>query len=301
MASRRHDAEQGFRSSSWFRSLLLQVSDTGHGRPDRALTDVPAGAGLRTRALAIPAWFWLAGIVVVSIAVRVALARRIVAPWIMIDEIVYSELAKSFASSGHFLVRDVPSHGYGFVYPVLIAPAWRVFGAVPDAYAAAKAINAVVMSLAAIPAYFLARRLFRPPLALVAAAAHGARPFDALHRHADDRERVLPAVPRRRARAGRDARAPDRRCASSCCSRWSASPTRHGRRPSRCSPRPRRRRCCSRSSSGGACAAGCGRSRRSTGSWPRARSSPCSAPSPAAARRSSCSAPTAPRRRATTA
>ena len=74
---------------------------------------------------------WLAGIVVVSIAVRVALAHRIVAPWIMVDEIVYSELAKSFAAHGQFLVRGVPSHGYGFVYPLLIAPAWRLFGAIP--------------------------------------------------------------------------------------------------------------------------------------------------------------------------
>src|SRR5262245_62303936 len=98
----------------------------------RAVAGVPAGSGLRARALAIPAWVWLTGIVVVSIAVRIALARRIVAPWIMVDEIVYSELAKSFASSGEFLVRDVPSHGYGFVYPVLIEPAWRMFGSVPD-------------------------------------------------------------------------------------------------------------------------------------------------------------------------
>src|SRR5215510_10922629 len=108
--------------------------------PDRALTNVPAGAGIRARALAIPAWVWLTAIVVVSIAVRVALARRIVAPWIMIDELVYSELAKSFADGGQFLVRDVPSHGYGFVYPVLIAPAWWIFNAIPDAYAAAKTI-----------------------------------------------------------------------------------------------------------------------------------------------------------------
>ena len=106
-----------------------------------------------------PAWVWLAGIVVVSAAIRIALARRMVAPWIMIDEIVYSELAKSFAAHGSFLVRGVPSHGYGFVYPILIAPAYRLFSAVPDAYAAAKAINGVVMSLAAVPAYFLARRL----------------------------------------------------------------------------------------------------------------------------------------------
>jgi hypothetical protein len=132
----------------------------------KALTDVHAGVGLRARAVAIPAWLWLTVIVVASIAVRVALGHRIVAPWIMVDELVYSELAKSFAAHGQFLVRGVPSHGYGFVYPVLIAPAWRIFSSVPDAYMAAKAINAVVMSLAAIPAYFIARRLLRPPLAL---------------------------------------------------------------------------------------------------------------------------------------
>ncbi|MBV8396613.1 MAG: hypothetical protein JO064_10200 [Actinobacteria bacterium] len=129
-----------------------------------------AVGAVRARAAAVPAWLWLAGIVVVSAAIRIALARRMVAPWIMIDEIVYSELAKSFAAHASFLVRGVPSHGYGFVYPILIAPAYRLYAAIPDAYAAAKAINGVLMSLASIPAYFLARRLVRPSYALAVAA-----------------------------------------------------------------------------------------------------------------------------------
>jgi hypothetical protein len=128
-----------------------------------------AVAGVRSRAVAVPAWLWLGGIVVASVGVRIALARRMVAPWIMVDELIYSELAKSFAAHGQFLVRDVPSHGYGFVYPVLISPAWRVFSSVTDAYAAAKTINCVLMSLTAVPAYFLARRVVRPGLALLAA------------------------------------------------------------------------------------------------------------------------------------
>jgi Dolichyl-phosphate-mannose-protein mannosyltransferase len=127
-------------------------------------------SAVRARAAAAPAWLWLAGIVVLSAVIRIALARRMVAPWIMIDEIVYSELAKSFAAHGTFLVRGVASHGYGFVYPVVIAPAYRLFSAVPDAYVAVKAINSVVMSLAAVPAYFLARRLLTPRPALVVAA-----------------------------------------------------------------------------------------------------------------------------------
>jgi hypothetical protein len=131
---------------------------------------VSAVAAARSRAVAIPVWAWLGGIVVLSIAVRVALAHRMVAPWIMEDEIVYSELAKNLAAHGAFLVRGVPSHGYGFVYPAVIAPAWAMFTSIPSAYSAAKAINAVVMSLTAVPAYFLARRVLSQRLSLVAAA-----------------------------------------------------------------------------------------------------------------------------------
>jgi hypothetical protein len=131
---------------------------------------VSAVSAVRARAVAIPAWLWLTGVVAVSAAVRIVLGHQIVAPWIMVDELVYSELAKSFAAHGELLVRGVPSHGYGFVYPVVLAPAWRLFASVPDAYDAAKAIDAVVMSLAAVPAYFLARRLLPVRLALVAAA-----------------------------------------------------------------------------------------------------------------------------------
>jgi hypothetical protein len=131
---------------------------------------VSAVAAVRARALAVPTWFWLASIVAVSIVVRAGLAHRIVAPWIMVDEIVYSELAKSFAAHGHFLVRGVPSHGYGFVYPILLAPAWRLFASVPDAYVAAKLTNSVVMSLAAVPAYFLGRRLLPARLSLAVSA-----------------------------------------------------------------------------------------------------------------------------------
>ncbi len=118
---------------------------------------------------AIPAWAYLTAIVVVSAAIRYWFGRWMIAPWIMVDELVYSELAKSFAATGHFLIRDQPSGSYGFVYPLVIAPAWRIFGSVPSAYAAAKAINSVVMSLAAVPAYFLARRVLSQWLSLAAA------------------------------------------------------------------------------------------------------------------------------------
>ena len=126
-------------------------------------------AGALAAVRAIPVWLLLAGLVVVSTGIRYALSRRAVAPWIMVDELIYSELAKSFAAGGHFLVRDHATAAYGFVYPMLISPAWALFAAVPKAYAAAKAINALLMSLAAVPAYFLARRVVSPWAALLAA------------------------------------------------------------------------------------------------------------------------------------
>ena len=122
------------------------------------------------RARWAPAWLGLGAIVAASIAVRIVLVGRMPAPWIMVDELIYSELGKSLASDGRFLVRGVPSTGYGFVYPLLIAPAFRAYGSVPQAYAAAKVINAVVMSLTAIPVYFLARRMLSQWLSLAAAA-----------------------------------------------------------------------------------------------------------------------------------
>jgi hypothetical protein len=53
---------------------------------------------------------------------------------------------------GRFLLRGEHTAAYGFVYPALISPAWALFDAVPQAYAAAKAINSFFVSLAAIPA-----------------------------------------------------------------------------------------------------------------------------------------------------
>ncbi len=132
-----------------------------------------APASPRARAVelvrAIPTWAWVAGLVIVSAGIRYALARRIVAPWIMVDELVYSELAKSFADAGRFLLRGEHTAAYGLVYPALLSPAWALFERVPQAYAAAKAINAVVVSLAAIPAYLLARRVCSRPFAFGAA------------------------------------------------------------------------------------------------------------------------------------
>ena len=124
----------------------------------------------------VPAWLWLAGIVAASFLVRAWLARGMFGPFIMVDELIYSELAKSFASDLAFSIREVPTRSYGPVYPILIAPAYAAFTSIPDAYGALKSINSLIMSLAAIPAYLIARHVVRRPLALLAAIGDVAHP-----------------------------------------------------------------------------------------------------------------------------
>jgi hypothetical protein len=109
--------------------------------------------------------------ILVSAGVRLALAKPHPAPWVFPDELIYSNLAESFGKTGRFALRESPGlQGFGPGYPLLIAPAYAIFDNLAHAYAAAKAINALVMSLAAIPVYLIARRLVPVWLALVAAA-----------------------------------------------------------------------------------------------------------------------------------
>ena len=161
-------AEIGIEPDTAFSAELAERLDevglARNGRPE------PSPPLRRSRLARVPPWVWLTALVVFSAVFRYGLSRRVVAPWIMVDELIYSELAKSFAATGHFLVRDVHHGAYGVVYPLLIAPAWRTFSSVPDAYAAAKTIGSVLMSLTAVPVYFLARRLLPPLWSLLAAA-----------------------------------------------------------------------------------------------------------------------------------
>lgn len=132
----------------------------------------------RRRALSIdsvrelPVAVWLVGIMVVAAAVRFAISVPMTVPWTIPDELVHAELARSFAASGHFEIRDVPfsAQTWGPLYLIAIAPAFRLFESLPDAFVAVKAINCVLMSCAAVPAYLLAKRLLARQTALFVAA-----------------------------------------------------------------------------------------------------------------------------------
>jgi len=117
----------------------------------------------------VPSWAWLTAIVVGSAAFRAVIGRGMVAPFILVDELIWSEVARGIADAGEPLLRGEPDPGYSLVYPLLLSPAYALFDSLPHAYAAVKTLNAVLMSLAAVPAYFLARRVMREGPALLAA------------------------------------------------------------------------------------------------------------------------------------
>jgi len=99
----------------------------------------------------------VAGMLIVAAGVRIWLTRKIASPWIMGDELEYSEMAKSFEATGHYLFRGVP-FSLPTIYPVLIAPAWRA-DSMKTTYEIAKTLNVLMMTASGIPFYLWARRL----------------------------------------------------------------------------------------------------------------------------------------------
>jgi hypothetical protein len=112
----------------------------------------------------------VATIVALSSVLHAALAWRRATPGYFPDEYMYSELGRSLVESGTPLVRGESAHFLPLLYPLLTAPAW-LWEDVELAYRTIQGLNAVAMSLAAVPVFLLARRLrLGDGLALVAAA-----------------------------------------------------------------------------------------------------------------------------------
>jgi hypothetical protein len=116
-----------------------------------------------------PAWALLAGLVALSALLRFWAGTQIESPWIMPDEVIYAELAESLYREGRFEVLGQPADFLSLVYPALVGP----FLAVDDlerGYWWVKLVQALVMSLAAVPVYLWSRRLTTKGWAVVAAA-----------------------------------------------------------------------------------------------------------------------------------
>ena len=123
----------------------------------------------------VPVWWWVGALYAVAVAITLALALRVKSPWIMVDELVYSDTARSVADGAGFAIRGHPA-GYGYVYPLLLAIPYAVADRMTDVYAFARVLNALLMCSVVVPVYLLARRVVRVPAALAAAALAVAAP-----------------------------------------------------------------------------------------------------------------------------
>src|SRR5215210_7061325 len=132
--------------------------------PARTSVEAVALPRTMTRALVLPLVF------VAATAYHFLQSRGHAAPTVFNDELLYAKLSQSIAAGHGLAIR-----GEHFFFPALLAPlvqspAW-LLGSMPDAYAAAKLLNAIVMSAAVFPAYALARQIVRPSFALLTALA----------------------------------------------------------------------------------------------------------------------------------
>ena len=97
-----------------------------------------------------------------SLVVRAVASGSHAAPRYFPDEYLYTALARSLGDHGRPLVRGTPGDFPALLEPLLAAPLQALFS--PEAaYRLAQIENALFMSVAAVPAYLLARRLSLAP------------------------------------------------------------------------------------------------------------------------------------------
>jgi len=146
-----------------------------NGVIDSAADARPATSRIRALAAApAAAPMLVGGLIVAAFVARFLLARYVLAPWEMPDELEYAELSRSFNSTGHYLFREHVQH-LRTIYPALISPAWWA-GSTHTAYTLIKLINVLLMTLGAVPLFLWARRLVAPLWAVLAVLLYLAMP-----------------------------------------------------------------------------------------------------------------------------
>lgn len=101
----------------------------------------------------------LGGLVALSAFVRFCLsALPIQTPFYLPDEYTYTAIARSIAETGRPMIRNGPAHFPALLEPLLAAPFW-LFGDPQLAFRLTQAEHALAISLAAVPAYLISRRV----------------------------------------------------------------------------------------------------------------------------------------------
>jgi hypothetical protein len=89
-------------------------------------------------------------------------------PWVFTDELEWTQISRSIAATGH-AARRGEAVNFKSLYPYVLAPWWWIHSTAA-AYAAIKYANAVLMALAAVPTYLLARMMLSHRASVVVAA-----------------------------------------------------------------------------------------------------------------------------------
>ena len=118
------------------------------------MSAAPAIADRRLR----PTALMLGGAVAASCVLRIALTWRIHGPWIFPDELGYQQVAANIAR-GHLALYGKTGLTYSPLYPLTLAPLYGAGLSASHAYDGIKVVNSVLMSLALLPVYGIARFL----------------------------------------------------------------------------------------------------------------------------------------------
>lgn len=114
------------------------------------------------------AGFALGIVVVASACARFVAALSFHAPWIAPDEMAYGLLGESLWQTGQLTIRGTAVGYYSLVYPALAGGPLSL-GDTGTGIVALQAVQALVMSLVAVPVFVWGKRLAGPWLALAAA------------------------------------------------------------------------------------------------------------------------------------
>jgi hypothetical protein len=122
-------------------------------------------------ATAVPAWIWLAGIVVASFGGRLIASAGRVVPFYFPDEYIYPSLARGFAEHGRPVIRGAGAHFPALLEPLVTAPIWLLTKNPDTAWRLTQGLHALLVSLAAVPAYLIARKVGLSPMLALAVGA----------------------------------------------------------------------------------------------------------------------------------
>jgi len=115
-----------------------------------------------------PVWVSLAALVGLSTVVRAAAARSVPGPFIAPDEIIYGLLGRSLWASGKLEVLGGPTPFYSFFYPALVGLPLSLEDPLLG-FELLQLLQALVMSLSALPVYLWGRKFLPARFALLAA------------------------------------------------------------------------------------------------------------------------------------